>query len=135
MNPMLEQELLPASDYRNDKGGIDVKGLCEAIDLDQATLAKVLDTSRQSVSQYFKSGRHVRIRDDEQREFLEKLDRVFTLLRALTDPSKSREEIQTWFRSPNRALGMERPIDLVLRRDLDPLIRKLMDVLNASHGG
>ena len=135
MHPALERELLPASDFRDEKGGVDVKGLCELMDLDGAALSKVLDASRQSVSQYFKKRGHVQLRDEKQRMFLAKLDHVCTLLKALTDPTRTKKEIRAWFRSPNRALRMERPIDLVMRRDLDPLVRVLMDVLNAAHGG
>ena len=135
MHPALERELLPASDFRDEKGGVDVRGLFELMDLDGAALSKVLDASRQSVSQYLRKRGHVQLRDEKQRMFLVKLDHVCTLLKALTDPTRTKKEIRAWFRSPNRALRMERPIDLVMRRNLDPLVRVLTDVLNAAHGG
>ncbi len=135
MNPMLEQQLLPPSEFRDARGAFDVKGLSRALDLDGAALAKALGASRQSVSKYLSAGRHVQLRDDEQRQFLGKLDRMLTLLRALTDPAKSAEEIRAWLQSPNKALGTERPIDLIQRGQIDPIIRKLMDVLTAAQGG
>ena len=81
-----------------------------------------------------KAGRFTALRNREQREFWTKLDRVLTLLQALTDGERSQEEIRRWFRSPNRALAMERPIDLVQRREFERLIQLLMDVLNAGQG-
>ena len=136
MHPTLEKSLLVPSRFSDERGRVDVAGLAEEIGLDQATLVKTLGTSRQTLANQFgKAGRFTALRNREQREFWIKLDRMLTLLQALTDGERSREEIRRWFRSPNRALAMERPIDLVQRRELERLIQLLMDVLNAGQGG
>lgn len=63
------------------------------------------------------------------------MDYVFTLLLALTDKKRGPDEIRKWLHTRNKALRMERPVDLVYKGELDSLINALMDVLNASHGG
>jgi hypothetical protein len=73
--------------------------------------------------------------DPKVREFWVKLDHVFTLLLALTDEKREPPEIRKWLHTRNKALRMERPVDLVYKGELDSLIKVLMDVLNASHGG
>src|SRR5215470_19863367 len=112
MNRVLEQTMARPSRFTDERGRIDIPGLAKEVGLDQATVVETLGTSRQSISHHFRTTGQCRaVRGTEQREFWLKLDRVITLLRALTDRSQSREEIRRWFWSPNRALGMERPID------------------------
>jgi hypothetical protein len=135
MNPILEEMMLPESQFSDSTGAVKTKELSEELDLDQSMIVKALGTSRQAVSHYFDSVRPIRPRDPKVREFWVKLDYVFTLLLALTDKNRKPHEIRTWFHTRNKALGMERPVDFVYTDRLDTLIKLLMDVLNASHGG
>ncbi len=136
MDPILQNTMLPSSKFVDASGGVDVRGFCEAIELDQSAVAKVLEIPRQTVSVQFRSERRfVRLRDERAREFWHKLDRVYSLLLAVTDEDRSQEEIRAWLKAPNKGLRMERPIDLILRREVDPLIKKLTDVVMAAHGG
>ena len=136
MEPALQNKMLPRSPYRGPQGGADLSGLCTLLEFDQSTLAKTLGVSRQAVSQQLKSKRHfVRPKTLAAREFLDELNDVVALLLALTDGSNSDEEIRLWLRSPNKALGLKAPIDLVKARNLAPLKRALMDAITAAHGG
>jgi len=136
MHRALERTIMPASPFVDPDGSVDVKGFCDELEIDQATLARALGVSRQSVSQQLKRGRRfVKPRSKKARRFWHKLDRMYTLLLALTDADNPGEEIRQWFRSPNRALGMDRPVDLFRRGELDQLIKMLDDVLEAAHGG
>ena len=136
MHSVLEHTMVRPSRFTDEGGRVDIPGLAQEVGLDQATLAATLGSSRQSISHHFRTtGRFRASRNKERRKFWLKLDHVLTLLQALTDRDQPREEIRRWFWSPNRALDLARPIDLVKRRELDRLIRMLMDVLNASHGG
>ena len=136
MNPALEGTMLERSPFVDAKGGVDVKGLHSLLEFDQATMAKTLGVSRQAVSQQLqKKARFVRPRTESTRKFLHELNQVIALLRALTDPATSEAEMRRWLHSPNRALGLKRPVDLIKQRKLGPLREALMDALTAAHGG
>ncbi len=136
MEPALRDNMLPRSPYRGAKGGVDINGLCSLLEVDQTTLARTLGVSRQAVSQQLKSKqKFLRPRSPDVRKFWDELNEVVALLLALTDGSNTEEEIRLWLRSPNKALGLKRPIDLVMARDLAPLKTALMDAFTAAHGG
>ncbi len=136
MELALQDAMLAASPYVGPKGGVDIKGLSALLQLDQSTLARTLGVSRQAVSQQLRAGkRYVQPRSQVARKFWYELNQVISLLVALTDESNSDEEIQSWLNAPNRALNLERPIDLIKRRELAPLREALMDAFTAAHGG
>lgn len=136
MNPALKETMLPASGLSDATGAVNIKALSRELDLEPPMLMKALGASRQTIHHYFDGpARLIRTRDPKQREFWMKLDYVFTLLLALTDKRDRPRAIREWLHSPNKALEMRRPVDLVYSGDLDTLIKKLMDVLNAAQGG
>lgn len=136
MNLALKETMLPASGLSDATGAVNIKTLSRELDLEPAMLAKALGVSRQTVHHYFQGpARLIRTRDPRQRELWGKLDYVFTLLLALTDKRDRPLAIRQWFHSPNKSLGMRRPVDLVYSGDVDTLVKKLMDVLNAAQGG
>jgi DNA-binding XRE family transcriptional regulator len=136
MNRVLEETMIAPSRFSDATGAVKIKELCKELDLDQSMLVKALGTSRQTVSHYLQGpSRFIKPNDPKVREFWVKLDHVFTLLLALTDEKKEPHEIRKWLHTRNKALRMERPVDLVYKGELDTLIKVLMDVLNASHGG
>lgn len=136
MNPMLSNTMLPPSPFFAQDQAINVRDFAKALNLDQATVVAASGLSRQLVSQQFNARKKfVKLRNKKAFTFWLKLNQIYQLLLALTDNSNSDEEIRTWFNAPNRALGMERPIDLVSRGELDIIIKKLMDILTAAHGG
>jgi uncharacterized protein (DUF2384 family) len=136
MKSALQNTMLPHSPYIASDGGINIKGIAKALNMDQSTVVSATGASRQVVSQHFNTRkRSIKLRDKNSIEFWVKLNQMYTLLLGLTDSENSKAEIRTWFNSPNLALDMERPIDLVRQRKLDHIIKKLMDILNAAHGG
>lgn len=136
MNPALKETMLPASGLSTATGAVNIKALSRELGLEPRMLTKALGASRQTIHHYFDGpARLISTRDAKQREFWKKLDHVFTLLLSLTDKRDRPRAIREWLHSPNRALDMKRPIDLVYSGELDTLIKKLMDVLNAAQGG
>ena len=136
MEAVLLDNMVPPSPYRGSKGGVDIQGLFELLAVDQSTLAKALGVSRQAVSQQLASKqRFVRPKSADVRKFWDDLNDVVALLLALTDGNNKEEEVRLWLRSPNKALGLDRPIDLVIARNLEPLKTALMDAFIAAHGG
>lgn len=136
MNPMLSNTMLPPSPFYGQDQGVNVKAFAEALNLDQATVVAASGMSRQQVSQQFNAQKKfIKPRSLKARTFWIKLNQIYQLLLALTDNRNTDEEIRTWFNAPNRALGMERPIDLVRRGEMDKIITKLMDIITAAHGG
>ena len=135
MNPVLEGTILESSPFVDAKGAVDVKGLSSLLQFDQATMAKTLGVSRQAVSQQLaKKEKFVRPRSQSTQRFLFELNQVLALLRALTDPATSTAEMRRWLHSPNKALGLKRPVDLIKQRKLAPLKEALMDALTAAQG-
>lgn len=136
MNPALQKTMLRPSPFLGPRGGVDMKGLCDLLQFDHSTLATTLRVSRQAVSQQLqRKKRFVQPRTTVARKFWEELNEVIALLLALTDGQAAEDEIRLWLRSPNKALGYKRPIDLIKRRQLGPLKEALMDALTAAHGG
>jgi uncharacterized protein (DUF2384 family) len=136
MEPALENMMLPRSPFRGPKGGVDINGLCSLLQFDQATLARTLGVSRQAVSQQLRrKAQYVQPRSEAVRVFWDELNQVVALLYALTDGTNNEDEIRLWLYSPNKALNLERPIDLIKRRKLEPLREALMDAFTAAHGG
>ncbi len=136
MKAALKETMMPSSPFINADGGMNIKGFAKALNIDQATVVSASGTSRQIVSQHFNARKKfIKIRNKKLYEFWKKLDQIYTLLLGLTDSESSISEIQEWFNSPNKALDMERPIDLVRRNEHDIIITKLMDIINAAHGG
>lgn len=141
MNAEVKAGMLPRSPFINTDGDLDIAGLCEAIGLSESALARALDKPRQTVAHYFeKRGKFIRLRDPDAKRFFDRLHYAYTLLLGVTGEahvsSEVREkEIREWFATPNRALRAERPIDRVGRAQIEPLIKALMDVLTAAHGG
>jgi|NGEPerStandDraft_6_1074524.scaffolds.fasta_scaffold56021_2 uncharacterized protein (DUF2384 family) len=136
MNRLLEETMLPASGLSDATGAVNIKTLSQKLDLEPAMLVETLGTNRQTVHHYMSGpARKIRTRDPRQREFWVKLDQVFTLLLALTDKHDKPASIRKWLNSPNRAMEMKKPIDLIYKGQLDTLIKKLMDVLTAAQGG
>ena len=136
MKAALKETMLPHSPYINSEGGINIKAFAKVLNIDQATVVSASGTSRQVVSQHFKTKKKfIKVRNNQAYEFWKKLNQIYTLLLGLTDSESSTSEIQEWFNSPNMALDMERPIDLVRRNEHDVIIRKLIDIINAAHGG
>lgn len=136
MDPALLDEMLPRSPFRGPQGGVDINGLCSLLQFDQSALARTLGISRQAVSQQLRSKRKfIRPRSKDTQKFWDDLNEVIALLLALTDASNSEEEIRLWLASPNKALDLKRPIDLIKERKLAPLREVLMDALTAAHGG
>jgi len=140
METVLRDKMVPPSPYRGSKGGVDINGLYGLLDVDQTTLAKALGVSRQAVSQQLgnkqrNKQRFVRPKSPDVRKFWNDLNEVVALLLALIDGNNKEEEIRLWLHSPNKALGLKRPIDLVIARNLTPLKKALMDAFTAAHGG
>lgn len=136
MDPALENTMLPRSPFRGPNGGVDISGLCSLLQFDQATLARALGVSRQAVSQQLRrKEQFVQPRSKAARQFWDELNQVVALLYALTDDSNNEEEIRLWLSSPNKALGLKRPVDLIKERELAPLREALMDAFTAAHGG
>ena len=136
MNPMLSETMLPPSPFYGQDQGVNIKAFAEALNLDQATVVAASGLSRQLVSQQFNAKKEfIKLRSVKARTFWIKLNQIYQLLLALTDKRNTDKEIRAWFTAPNRALAMERPIDLVRRGELDKIITKLMDILTAAHGG
>ncbi len=125
-----------ASGYKRPGGEINVKGLCTTLRVETAALPRAIGISRQTVSNYFKpNASYLKLRHQATREFFFKLNHVYVLIKALMDEDTPDERIVEWFHSPNRALEMKSPKDLVYENKLDVLIKKLMDVLTAAQGG
>jgi len=136
MKDALKETMLPISPFISSDGGMNIKGFAKVLNIDQATVVSASGTSRQLVSQHFKTRKKfIKVRNKKIYEFWKKLNQIYTLLLGLTDGENSSSEIQEWFNSPNMSLDMERPIDLVRRNEHDVIIKKLMDIINASHGG
>ena len=136
MNPILENTMLPPSPFFASDGGINVKDLAEIIKLDQKTVVSASGVSRQVASQQFNTKKKfIKIRSKKANEFWVKLNQIYSLLMALIDDENPSTKIREWFNSPNIALSMERPIDLVRKGDLDTIIKKLMDIFTSAHGG
>ena len=136
MDSALQNTMVAASPYLGPKGGVDIKGLCSLLQIDQSTLARALGVSRQAVSQQLrKKKRFVQPRNETTRSFWYELNQIVTLLLALTDSENSAEEIRLWLNAPNKAIDLERPIDLIKKRQLAPLKEALMDAFTAAHGG
>jgi hypothetical protein len=136
MKSVLKDTMLPNSPYIALDGGINIKGIAKVLKLDQSIVVSATGASRQVVSQHFNtSKRSIKLRDKKSYEFWVKMNQMYTLLLALTEGENSKSDIREWFNSPNIALDMERPIDLVRRGKLDIIIKKLMDIINAAHGG
>jgi len=136
MKAALKKTMLRQSPFIASDGGINIKDLAKALNIDQATVASASGSSRQIVSQHFKAkNKFIKIRNKNAHDFWAKLNQIYTLLLGLTDSERSSSEIKEWFNSPNQALNMERPIDLIRRNEHDILIKKLMDIINAAHGG
>ncbi len=141
MNAALKASMLPRSRFIDSRGDLDVAGLCDAVGLSESAAARALGKPRQTIAHYFaKRGEFLRLRDSDTRNFFEKLHYAYTLLigaagEERVSPDVRDKEIREWFASPNRALRAERPIDLIGRGQIDPLIKALMDVLTAAHGG
>ncbi len=136
MKAALKETMLPRSPYINSEGGINIKAFAKVLNIDQATVVSASGISRQVVSQHFTNKKKfVKVRNKQAYEFWKKLNQIYALLLGLTDSESSTSEIQEWFNSPNMALDMERPIDLVRRNKHDIIIKKLMDIINAAHGG
>ena len=136
MNPILESNMIPPSPFFASDGGINVKDLAKTIELDQKTVVSASGVSRQVASQQFNTKKKfIKVRSKKAKEFWVKLNQIYSLLLALIDDEDSSTKIRDWFNSPNLSLSMERPIDLVRRGELDIIIKKLMDVFTAAHGG
>lgn len=136
MKAALKKTMSRKSPFIASDGGINIKDLAKALNIDQATVASASGASRQIVSQHFNAkNKFVKIRNKKAHEFWTKSNQIYTLLLGLTDGEHSHSEIKEWLNSPNQALDMERPIDLVRRNKHDILIKKLMDIINAAHGG
>ncbi len=136
MKAALKETMLHSSPFINLDGGMNIKGFAKVLNIDQATVVSASGTSRQIVSQHFNAKKKfIRVRNKKIYEFWKKLDQIYTLLLGLTDSESSSSEIREWLNSPNKALDMERPIDLVRRNEHDIIIKKLMDIVNAAHGG
>jgi len=141
MNAAVKATMLPRSRFIDASGDLDIGGLCDAVGLNESTVAKALGKPRQTVAHYFeKRGQFLRPRDEVSRNFFGKLHRVYTLLLGVAGNEHAsaevrEKEIREWFASPNRALHAKRPLDLVAEGRIDPLIKALMDVLTAAQGG
>lgn len=136
MNPALKETMLPASPFYSPDGGLDVRGFADTLCMDQATVVSAIGVSRQVVSQHFNTrNKYVKIRNKKAHRFWVKLNQIYSLLLALMDNPDPAGDICEWFNSPNRAFDMERPIDLVRRGELDRISKRLMDVIEGSHGG
>lgn len=136
MNPVLEQTMIPLSPFFASDGGINVKDFAKTIELDQKTVVSASGVSRQVASQQFNTKKKfIKIRHKKAHEFWVKLNQIYSLLLALVDDKDASSKIRDWFNSPNLSFSMERPIDLVRRGELDLIIKKLMDIFTAAHGG
>ena len=121
--------------FNRPNGEINIKGLCHTLGVDKAKLPQVIGTNRQTVSYYFsKEVNFIKLRAAKIQTFFYNLNLVYELIRATMDKDVTKKQIVGWFVTPNRALEMKSPIELIYTKKIDVLIRKLKDVLYASHG-
>jgi len=130
----LDSGMFPTSPYYTRRG-FDVKGLAGALDMDQKTLARISRAKRQTVSTWFKK-QFVQPRSENDSEVLKKLNRILSLLTALTSGEEDPESlIQEWFYAPNAAFNGEYPIEMLKQQKFDVVINRLMDALLGAQGG
>lgn len=120
--------------FVDPRKGVNIPALCEALQLDRAQLPKASGASKQSIAYHFKEHRCVRLRKDELGGFIRKLILFHALVTAVIGKDAPRKDVIKWVHSPNKALGLKSPADLIYEKRLDGLIEKLKDILFAAQG-
>lgn len=99
------------------------------------SLANALGVSRQAVSQQLnRKSKYVRPRNEQTRRYWHDLNHIIVLLYALIE-KPSDDDLRRWLHAPNRALRLQRPIDLIAKGELHPLKQVLTDAFMRAHGG
>ena len=123
------------SPFISSSGEINVQALCKGLDIDRAMLPGAIGVKRQTIAAYFdQEDLFIKLRKAETREFFTKLNMVYVLVQSVMGKKAKKKDIMKWFHSPNKALKMKSPWDLVLEKQVDLLIKKLMDVATAAQG-
>jgi putative toxin-antitoxin system antitoxin component (TIGR02293 family) len=94
------------------------------VDLDQATVARVVGTSPRTVSRWLRDGAEPR---SEARERLLELIAVLERLSGLLQPPAAHD----WLFTPNPLLAHDKPVDLLSRREY----RRVLAVIDALGEG